>query len=214
MVQSFTNAQPTTQPSLEPGAAQSKETTTRAAITDFTHPPVETRGVWLASRDIFVPRDQLLAKLDQLKDAGFTRVMIDTQFRGGVLYPDSKILPQVPEAKGEDLLKLLVDECHKRGMKADAWMEYGFYAYFTPRIRTRRRWANVARRRPVDAEHRRERRGRRSSAIVRHVLFALIRPIRTPCANCLAETQRRGRGAIRRRRDQPRSHAVRRRSIT
>lgn len=121
-----------TKPGAEPGVEQSKQTTTRPIITTFTHPAVETRGVWLPGRDIFVPRPQLLATLDRLKAAGFNRVMISTQFRGGVLYPDSDLLPQVADAKGEDLLKLLIDECHKRGMKADAWMEYGFYAYFTP----------------------------------------------------------------------------------
>ncbi len=121
-----------TKPGNEPGADQSKERSDRPQITRFTHPAVETRGVWLASRDILVPRRALLAKLDQLQRAGFNRVMIGTQFRGGVLYPNSDLLPQIPDASGEDLLKLLVDECHARGMKADAWMEYGFYAHFTP----------------------------------------------------------------------------------
>ena len=115
----------------EPGAAQAKQATTRAAITTFTHPEVETRFVWLPSRDILVPREQLMAKLDQLKAAGFNRVGIDVQFRGGVLYPNSESLPQVPEAKGEDLLRVCIDAVHARGMKADAWMEYGMYAHFT-----------------------------------------------------------------------------------
>jgi uncharacterized lipoprotein YddW (UPF0748 family) len=116
----------------EPGVEQAKQKSDRPLITEFTHPAVETRGVWLPGRDIFLPREQLLAKLDQLKTAGFNRVMISTQFRGGVLYPNSELLPQVADAKGEDLLKLLIDECHARGMSADAWMEYGFYAHFTP----------------------------------------------------------------------------------
>lgn len=116
----------------EPGVAQAQQKSNRPIITEFTHPAVETRGVWLPGRDIFVPREQLLAKLDQLKAAGFNRVMIGTQFRGGVLYPNSELLPQIADAKGEDLLQVLIDECHRRGMKADAWMEYGFYAHFTP----------------------------------------------------------------------------------
>jgi uncharacterized lipoprotein YddW (UPF0748 family) len=115
----------------EPGVAQAKEATTRPPITTFTHPEVETRFVWLPSRDILVPREQLMAKLDQLKAVGFNRVGIDVQFRGGVLYPNSESLPQVPEAKGEDLLRICIDAIHARGMKADAWMEYGMYAHFT-----------------------------------------------------------------------------------
>jgi uncharacterized lipoprotein YddW (UPF0748 family) len=116
----------------EPGVAQAKEKTTRPAITTFTHPDIEMRFIWLPSRDILVPREQLMAKLDQLKAAGFNRIGIDVQFRGGVLYPNSESLPQVPEAKGEDLLRVCIDAIHARGMKADAWMEYGMYAHFTP----------------------------------------------------------------------------------
>lgn len=116
----------------EPGVEQAKEATTRPAITTFTHPDLETRFVWLPSKDILVPRDQLLTKLDQLKACGFNRVGIDVQFRGGVLYPNSDSLPQVPEANGEDLLRVCIDAIHERGMKADAWMEYGMYAHFTP----------------------------------------------------------------------------------
>jgi uncharacterized lipoprotein YddW (UPF0748 family) len=119
-------------PAEEPGAAQAREVASRPAITTFTHPKTESRGIWLPARDIFVPREQLLAKLDQIKAAGFNRVMICTQFRGYVLYPDSTLLPQAPEAKGEDLMRVLIDACRARGIKADAWMEYGFYAYFTP----------------------------------------------------------------------------------
>ena len=115
----------------EPGVAQARETTTRPAITQFTHPATETRFVWLPSRDLLVPREQLMAKLDQLKAAGFNRVGIDVQFRGHVLYPNSASLPHVPEARGEDLLRICIDAVHARGMKADAWMEYGMYAHFT-----------------------------------------------------------------------------------
>lgn len=115
----------------EPGVDQARESTTRAAITEFTHPEVETRFVWLPSRDIFLPRAELMAKLDQLKAAGFNRVGIGVQFRGSVLYPNSESLPQVAEAKGEDLLRVCIDAIHARGMKADAWMEYGMYAHFS-----------------------------------------------------------------------------------
>jgi uncharacterized lipoprotein YddW (UPF0748 family) len=30
------------------------------------------------------------------------------------------------------LLRFTIDEVHKRGLRAEAWLEYGFYAYFTP----------------------------------------------------------------------------------
>jgi uncharacterized lipoprotein YddW (UPF0748 family) len=40
-------------------------------------------------------------------------------------------VPQFPDFKGEDVVGWLIDECHKRGLQAHLWMEYGFYAYFT-----------------------------------------------------------------------------------
>lgn len=115
----------------EPGVAQARAAADAGAlITEFTHPPAESRAVWLPARDILVPREQLLATLDRLQSAGFQRVMICTLFRGYVLYPDSDILPTAPEADG-DLLAFIIEECHKRNLKADAWLEYGMYACFT-----------------------------------------------------------------------------------
>ena len=123
---------PAPAPGLEPGEAEARQRTTSATMpTTFTSPAVELRGVWLASRDMVLPRAELLKRLDQLKAANFNAVLIDTYFRGYVAYPGSAHLPQFPEFRGEDVVGWLIDECHKRGMQAHLWMEYGFYAYFT-----------------------------------------------------------------------------------
>jgi uncharacterized lipoprotein YddW (UPF0748 family) len=125
----------TTRPAtgLEPGEAEARQrATTAPRPTTFTSPATEVRGVWLASRDMTRPRDELRARLDQLKAANFNTVLIDTCFRGCVAYPGSAHLPQFPDFNGEDVLGWLIDECHARGLRAELWMEYGFYSYFTP----------------------------------------------------------------------------------
>jgi uncharacterized lipoprotein YddW (UPF0748 family) len=126
--------QPTTRPAgQEPGEAESRQQTSDAPrVTTFTHPSIEIRGVWLASRDMTAPKDTLIAKLDALKSANFNTLLIDTYFKGFVVYPGGSIVPQAPEFRGKpDVLAMLIEESHKRGIRADMWMEYGFYGYFT-----------------------------------------------------------------------------------
>jgi uncharacterized protein len=126
-------APPATAPStLEPGQSEALQ---RAPVPPFpktwTHPATEIRGVWISSNEMLLPRQPLLAKLDALKSANFNTILIDTYFRGYIAYPGSAYLPQYPGFKGQDIIGLLVDEAHKRGMQAHLWMEYGFYAYVT-----------------------------------------------------------------------------------
>src|SRR5436190_23397706 len=128
-------AQPATRPAgLEPGEAEAKD---RAAVLplpkEWSHPSREIRGIWLASRDMLVPDAELLKKLDTIKSAGLNTVLIDTYFKGFVAYPGSTLIPQAPDFRNRaDVIALLVSESHQRGLRADLWMEYGYYAYFTP----------------------------------------------------------------------------------
>lgn len=116
----------------EPGEAEARRRATSAPMSaTFTSPASETRGIWLASRDLVLPREELLKRLDQLKAANFNAVLIDTYYRGYVAYAGGEYLPQSPDLNGEDILGWLIEECHKRGMQAHLWMEYGFYSYFT-----------------------------------------------------------------------------------
>lgn len=118
---------------LEPGEAEGK-TKTRALDPNlkFTHPQVEARGVWVASNDLLGPRDVLLRKFDRLKAAHFNTVMIDSYFRGYAAYPGSAIVPEYPGLKDEDTLGIMIEQAHQRGLHAQAWISYGFYAYWTP----------------------------------------------------------------------------------
>src|SRR5688500_18225355 len=127
-----TFAQPTPAPGLEPGQA---EAANRERAIDptlkWTHPRVEARGVWIASRDMTGPKNEILKKLDLVRDAGLNTALIDTWFRGYVAYPGSAVAPQFPDFNGDDVLAWMVDESHRRGLRAEAWMEYGFYSYFS-----------------------------------------------------------------------------------
>jgi len=117
----------------EPGQREAQQRDTAGkVITEFTHPAVEARGIWLASRDMVLPKEELRRRLDDLEAANFNAVLIDTYFRGYVAYPGSEIVPQFPDFKGEDILGWLIDEVRARGMRPEFWMEYGFYSYFTP----------------------------------------------------------------------------------
>src|SRR5882757_785290 len=82
-------AQPITRPSLlEPGEAESRDHTAKVPLpTTWSHPETEIRGVWISTNEMLLPRDQLAAKLDQLKATNFNTILIDTYFRGFVAYP-------------------------------------------------------------------------------------------------------------------------------
>jgi uncharacterized lipoprotein YddW (UPF0748 family) len=104
------------------------------AAPDVEPPRVEERGVWLTKNEMLQGRQSLRERLDRLRDAHFTTIYVHTQLRGFVMYPDSKILPQWKDIQAKDaaLLHWLIPEIHSRGMRAEAWMEYGLYAYWTP----------------------------------------------------------------------------------
>src|SRR4051794_4193627 len=127
--------QPSTRPAgLEPGEAEAKDRAAALPLpSKWSHPDREVRGIWLASRDMLVADAELLKKLEAIKSANLNTVLIDTYFKGFVAYPGSSLIPQAPDFRDRaDVIGLLVNESHKRGLRADLWMEYGFYAYFTP----------------------------------------------------------------------------------
>ena len=143
----------------EPGEAQGKVKSRKLdASLKFTHSPVEACGVWVTSNDLLGPRETLLKKFDRLKAANFNIVLIDAWFRGYTAYPDSKIAPLYPDFKGEDALGMAIEEAHRRGLHAQPWVSYGFYAYFTPDASKDRSMGAVLREHPdlvsIDAQGR------------------------------------------------------------
>jgi len=119
---------------LEPGQAEAATTATDQVDvpTTWTSPAVEARAVWLTGTELLKPREEIIAMLDALADANFNAVLLDTWFRGYVIYPGSKLIPQYPSAEpAGDVLSWVIPEAKKRGFQVQAWPEYGFYAYHT-----------------------------------------------------------------------------------
>src|SRR2546423_2519159 len=69
----------TTRPArLEPGEAESRDRAANVPLPrTWSHPATEIRGVWMTPREMTLPREQLLAKLDALRAANFNVVLID-----------------------------------------------------------------------------------------------------------------------------------------
>src|SRR3954451_10114419 len=49
--------------------------------------------------------------------------------RSGLSWAGARLSPGL---KGEDELGTVVAEAHRRGLRVEPWISYGFYAYFTP----------------------------------------------------------------------------------
>ena len=73
-------------------------------------------------------QQELCDILDQLKEANFNTVMLQTRLRGDLIYPSA--IETFPEAltgrtgrnPGYDPLAFAIEECHKRGMELHAWI--------------------------------------------------------------------------------------------
>lgn len=104
-------------------------------------PKYEIRAVWLttvygldwpkttAVNEVSRKRqqEQLCSILDQLQDAHFNTVFVQTRLRGDVIYkstlePMSRIFSgKQGVSPGYDPLQFVINECHKRGMECHAW---------------------------------------------------------------------------------------------
>jgi len=104
----------------------------RAATEPVDPTPNQHRAVWVLQQD-FDTTGALLAKsLDEFRKANLNVLCLQIQRRGYVLYPGGKCLPQLRVLNGREILAPAIREAHARGMKVEAWCEYGLYAYYTP----------------------------------------------------------------------------------
>ncbi|WP_414549197.1 glycoside hydrolase family 10 protein [Anabaena sp. CCY 0017] len=97
----------------------------------------ELRGVWLTNIDsnVLFQRDRLKNALQRLNDLNFNTVYPVVWNWGYTLYP-SKVAAKVigrsldpePGLQGRDMLKEIVTEGHKKGLKVIPWFEFGFMA--------------------------------------------------------------------------------------
>lgn len=97
----------------------------------------ELRGVWLTNidSDVLFNSDGLQKSLKQLKDLNFNTVYPTVWNWGYTLYPSQvadksigKSLDPTPGLQGRDMLKEVVTQGHKLGLKVIPWFEFGFMA--------------------------------------------------------------------------------------
>ena len=105
-------------------------------------PKHEIRATWLTTlggmdwprnkatnaSSILKQQQELCAILDQLKEANFNTVMLQTRLRGDLIYPSqTETFPEALTGRtgrnpGYDPLAFAIEECHKRGMELHAWI--------------------------------------------------------------------------------------------
>lgn len=93
-------------------------------------PTQSIRGVW--HRPVEKTAEDIGRRLDKLKAVGLNAVFLETFFHGYTIFPSQTYqaygLPaENPQFAGADLLKLWVDEAHRRGMQVHVWFQV-FYA--------------------------------------------------------------------------------------
>lgn len=93
--------------------------------------PGYVRGVWMISEQMKTAPDQIEGLLQRISGGGFNTVFVPTQYRGTVVYPGSRYLWQAEtEEWNSNVLDWLIPSVHDKGMRAEAWAEYGFCATF------------------------------------------------------------------------------------
>ena len=111
-------------------------------IKTAAQPKHEIRATWITTlggmdwprnkatnaNDIRRQQQELRDILDQLKEANFNTVMLQTRLRGDLIYPSAfETFPEALTGKtgrnpGYDPLAFAIEECHKRGMELHAWI--------------------------------------------------------------------------------------------
>ena len=111
-------------------------------IKTAAQPKHEIRATWITTlggmdwprnkatnaNGIRLQQQELRDILDQLKEANFNTVMLQTRLRGDLIYPS--VIETFPESltgktgrnPGYDPLAFAIEECHKRGMELHAWI--------------------------------------------------------------------------------------------
>ena len=90
--------------------------------TDIPEKPTlsrEFRGVWLRPPS---DPDEIPAIMDQIRDAGFNAVMLETLYHGFTIFPGSNV-PLRPEYQGRDVLAECIREAHERNLEIHCWTE-------------------------------------------------------------------------------------------
>jgi uncharacterized lipoprotein YddW (UPF0748 family) len=101
----------------------------RAWYATATTRPMETRGIWV--RPVEESAAAVRASLDEIADAGFTTVYLETFYQGYTIFPSETarhhgVTDQRPQFDHFDPLAVWVDEAHARGLELHAWVHSFF----------------------------------------------------------------------------------------
>lgn len=86
----------------------------------------ELKGVWLRPKDR--NPEKIAQILNHLKSIGIDNIFLETYYHGTTIFPCETIksyglVGQRPEFMGTDVLKIWLDEAHKRNMKVHVWFQ-------------------------------------------------------------------------------------------
>lgn len=89
----------------------------------------EARGIWI--RPTETTRETIAITLDQMAEAGYNLVYLETFYQGYTIFPSETaerygIVAQRPQFEGIDPLEIWIDEAHKRDIEVHAWVENFF----------------------------------------------------------------------------------------
>lgn len=86
----------------------------------------EPKGVWLRPKERSPERIGLI--LDNLKRIGIDNIYLETYYHGMTIFPSETLksyglIAQRPEFSDTDILKIWIEEAHKRNIKVHAWFQ-------------------------------------------------------------------------------------------
>lgn len=98
----------------------------------------ELRGVWVTPREgnSLWSKSRIAAMMDSAKAAGFNTVYFNAWSRGWPLFRSSVFEAETgyatdPAAGSRDILQEAITEAHRVGLEIEAWMEYGYAAFWS-----------------------------------------------------------------------------------
>ena len=98
----------------------------------------ELRGVWMTPRSGsgFWSKQEIARAMDSVADNNFNLVYFNAWSRGWPLWRSEVFFQETgyatdPTAGERDILQEAIAEAHRRGIELEAWMEYGFVAWWS-----------------------------------------------------------------------------------
>ena len=121
-----------------------------ALATAIPYKENEIKGIWI--RPTSNTREGIITALDKLQSAGINNVFLETYFHGKTIFPSTTMKEYGFTVQNElfsdtDILKIWIEEAHKRKIKINIWFE-AFYLGNRPQTGTsilavKPEWANV-----------------------------------------------------------------------